>query len=144
MNIHAPIRTWLLDQTDICALLGDWEGDTAVHTRRPVPAKTGTPFVLIPSTNAAAGSRDGLTSPRPIIIRDLFVYGLLNDDLRNVDKAAEMISTRLHRNRFALSIEGWRVIDIDANRPIPAPSDSDDSVGRLISLRITLQPKPLA
>lgn len=139
MNIHTPIREWLLTQGDICALLGEWEDVPAIHTRRPVPADTGTPFVIAPSTNAAAGNMDGLTTDRPILIRDLVIYGVKDADYRAVDTAAEMIADRLHRNRFALAIEGWKVIDIEANRPIPAPADGNKDVGRLVSLRIRLQ-----
>lgn len=137
--ISAAIRASILADPAIVDLLGVWKGEASIHTRRPVPKDAPYPLVLAPSTNAGATNEDGLVSRRPLLVRDVFVYGLQPTDLRTVDAAAELISARFHRKRFALTIPGYHVVDIIADRPRPAPVDNDSQVGRLVQLQLRLK-----
>ena len=139
MNLHAPIRTFLLGESDITEKLGTWENEPAIHTRRPVPQETGAPFIIVASDNAGAANQDGLMSDRPVLIRDIAVYGPQPEAYRDVEAVAELIADRMHRNRFAFVVPGWHIMDVVAARPISAPTDTDKQVGRLVSLTIRLQ-----
>lgn len=137
--ISAAIRSSLLGNAAIVDFLGVWKGAASIHTRRPVPKDAPYPLILASSTNAGATNEDGLISRRPLLVRDVFVYGVQPTDLREVDAVAEMISAHFHRKRFALSIPGYHVLDIIADRPRPAPVDNDSQVGRLIQLQLRLK-----
>lgn len=137
--LPAAIRTAIVENEGIAALLGKWKGEPSVHTRRPAPEGAEYPMVIIPSENAAASDQDGLTSRRPVLIRDVLVYGKNPADYREVDDAAELIFLLFHRQKWSLSIEGYSVVDIVARRPTIAPTSDDKRVGRLIPLTIRLQ-----
>lgn len=137
--LPAALRTAIKESEPITALLAKWKGEPSIHTRQPVPEGAKYPMVVIPSQNAAASDQDALVSRRPVLIRDVLVYGDNLESTRQVDEVAELIFLLLHRQKFALSIEGYRVIDIVARRATAAPTSDEKKVGRLIPLTIRLQ-----
>lgn len=139
LALPAALRTAIIENEPIVALLGRWKREPSVHTRRPAPEGADYPMVIIPPENAAASDQDGLRSKRPVLQRDVLVYGDNLGSTREVDEAADLIFALLHRQKWALSIEGFRVIDIVARRPSAAPTSDEKKVGRVIPLTIRLQ-----
>lgn len=137
--ISKAIRAALLDVPGIADPLALYKGTPGVFTRRPVPADAKYPMIVTPSFNAGATNEDGLISRRPVVVRDVLVYGLQPGDYRVVDTIANLISPLFHRNRFALAIEGYQVVDIVADKPRVAPVDNDKQVGRLVQLQLRLK-----
>jgi hypothetical protein len=137
--LPAAIRSAIIASPPIVALLGLYEREPSVHTRRPAPEGAAYPMVIIPSENAAASDQDALRSKRPVLQRDVLIFGQNPKDYREVDEAAELIFTLFHRQRFAISVPGYHVIDIVARRPMAAPTSDEKRVGRLVPLTIRLQ-----
>jgi hypothetical protein len=137
--LPAAIRSAIIANAPIVALLGEYENAASVHTRRPAPQGAAYPMVIIPSENAAASDEDALRTQRPVLQRDVLVYGENPKHYREVDEAAELIFQLFHRQRFAISVPGWHVIDIVARRPMAAPTSDEKRVGRMVPLTIRLQ-----
>lgn len=137
--LPAAFRTALIANAPLAALLASYKGQPAVFTRRPVPSDAKYPLVIVPSENAASSDQDGLRSKRPVLQRDVLVYGDNLDSLRQVDEAAELIFLQFHRQKWSLQIEGFRVIDIVARRPLQAPASDAKKVGRVVPMTLRLQ-----
>lgn len=142
--ISKAIRASLLTVPGIADPLAKFKDAPGIFTRRPVPAAAEYPMIVTPSFNAGATNEDGLRSRRPVLVRDVLVYGRQPDDYRTVDAIAVLISEHFHRNRFALTIEGYQVVDIVADMPRAAPTDNDKQVGRLVQLQLRLKTLPVA
>ena len=65
--------------------------------------------------------------------------GSAQDDTRKVEQAADLSRELLHRQRFAVQVAGFSVIEILAGGPVPGPTDDDNEVARIVSLRIRLR-----
>lgn len=141
--ISKAIRASLIGIPGIADPLARYKDAPGIFTRRPVPAAAEYPMIVTPSFNAGATNEDGLRSRRPVLVRDVIVYGLQPGDYRVVDTVAGLISQHFHRNRFALSIEGYQVVDIVADMPRAAPTDNDKQVGRLVQLQLRLKTLPV-
>lgn len=134
------LRTSILDDEALVDGLGGYEGEPAVHTKVPVPIESGYPMIVIPPATVVSDG-DGLGASRPVAVRDLFVYGQQPDHFRLVETLGYMLRRKFHRDRFAFTVEGYRVIAVTAQGPVPAPVDDDMTVGRRVGLTIQLQPE---
>jgi hypothetical protein len=144
LDLGPAIRSALIDETEISSHLALCEGEPGVFTRRPVPAEAEYPMVIV-NDPAALGDEDGVNSDRPVWMGDVAFYGRVaapgspEDQTRIVQQIALRARLLFHRQRFALQVEGFHVIDIRASGPVPGPVDDDKEVGRVVSLIIRLR-----
>jgi hypothetical protein len=121
-----------------------WGGQPAVFTRVPVP-KDAPARIAIVMPEAAVSDSDGLTSPRPIVQRDVAVYGRkgepgsAEDQTRAVEADGYALRDHFHRKKFSVRPVGFSVIDVQARGPIVAPADDDETIGRIVSLVVRLR-----
>jgi hypothetical protein len=144
LDLGPAIREALLAATQIAAHLSVYDGSPAVFTRRPVPSEADYPLIIV-NDPVAITDEDGLTSDRPLWgPGDIAIYGrkatpgTVEDHTRLVQQLG--IRTRLlfHRQKWALQVGGFHVIDIRASGPVPAPVDDDKTIGRIVSLLVRL------
>lgn len=136
--LSAPIRTALVNDAIIAGLVGEWENEPAVFTRSPVPGDVPFPMIMVPF-DAAYVNVGALNSERPNVTRDIFIYGDQPDHYRAVETIAYRVRDLFDRNRFSISVEGYNIVLITATGPIPAPTDDEKSVGRVVTLNILAQ-----
>ena len=138
-DLAAPIRSALLGEPAITNELAAYSGSYPVFTRRPAPADAPYPMILV-SPDITVTDEDGVNDLRPVIERDVAVYGRndTSEHYRAVETIARAIRTLFHRQWRALTVSGWGVVSITAAGPIPAPTDDEQTVGRLVILTIRL------
>lgn len=143
IDLSEPLRTALVGASVITSQLTAYKGSFPVFTRRPVDPAAPYPLIVI-SPNISKTDEDGLTDQRPIIVRDIAVYGL-NDTAakyNTVVSLADAVHDLFHSQRQSITVTGgWNVVDIRATGPIPAPVDDDMTVARLVSLTVRLAKK---
>lgn len=135
-----------ISEAELAEKLGKWHSEPSIHTRRPIPQDATYPAAAI-SANVSRGDQDGLTSLRPVIARDITIYGENRpstgigdeDQVRLVEEIADDVHALFHRKKFSIVVDGHHVIDIVAAGPIPAPTDDVNKIGRVIMLTIRLQ-----
>lgn len=138
LNLAAPFRTAIIGNTAIAPSLGIYENEPAVFTRRPVPDGAPYPMIVV-NPDASIGDMDGLKVRLPIVTRDIIVYGLQPDDYRVVEDIGYALRDQFHRQKWALVVPGFSVIDIVITGPYPAPTDNENEVARMISARVRLE-----
>lgn len=138
LNLAGPIRIAMLAEPSIAGLLSIFRGEPAIATRRPLPAGMGRPCIAV-SPDVTVTDEDALNSPRPVVVRDIIAYGDQPDDYRVIEDLGYAMRDFFHRNRFSIVPDGYAVIDIVARGPFPAPTDSEKTVARMVSLTIRLQ-----
>jgi hypothetical protein len=94
--------------------------------------------MIVINSDTTIGNEDGLVSRRPIIVRDLVVYGQQDDQYRVVEELAYYLRQKFHRQKRALTVSGYHVIDIVATGPNPAPTDDWNHIARAVTLTIRL------
>lgn len=143
LDLAPAIRTAVIE-APFAGDLALYHGEPAVFTRRPVPPDAERPFVLV-NPPAAISDMDALASDRPLIMRDVLIYGwkgapgAADDQTRVVEQIGFEIRDLFHRQKFGLRPDGFSVIDIRATGPIPAPADDEVAIGRVVSLTIRLR-----
>lgn len=138
LDLAPALRDSVIDAIAISSQLGDYKGEPSVHTRRPAPAGATYPMVMI-SPDVGVTDGDGLNSDRPIVVKDVAVYGKQPGDYRTVEALGYALRDHFHRNRRSIVPDGYSVIDVQARGPVPAPTDDDKTVGRAVSLTIRLR-----
>lgn len=146
LNLATPLRDAVMGLTDITDLLGTYAGEPSIFTRRPVPGEGTYPMVVI-SPDIALTDQDALINFRPVIMRDLAIYGQTiretselgqQDDYRSIETIGYALREAFHRHREMVSVPDYNVIDIIASGPIPAPTGDDRLLGRVVTLTIRL------
>lgn len=139
MELAEPIRTAIVGNAGITTNLPSYLGSFTVFTRRPVPADALYPMIVI-SSGLQMGEADGLTDQRPMHVRDVIVYGSNEEavNYRLVETLAESVKDLFHRLWRSITVPGWKVVEIVASGPAPAPTDDEQTVGRMVELAITL------
>lgn len=137
LNLAAPIIAAISAESSIVALLGTYNNAPSIHTRRPVPADAEFPLIAI-SPDITITDEDGVNDDRPVVRRDVAVYGDAIGHYRIVEDVGYMLRTMFHRQRDALTVTGYDVVDIRASGPMIAPASDDTMVGRLVTLTIRL------
>lgn len=142
VDILPDLRSRILDEAAIADQLETWNGYPAVFTRRPVP-DCGYPLIIINQpTNAV--DFDALNASRLELGIPIVAYGQKgpagseNDQTREIDAMGWNLRTLFHRQKFDIESDDYRIIDVRATGPIPAPTDDDVTVARAVSLRIRL------
>jgi hypothetical protein len=139
LNLAAPLRTALMASAPIIALIKTFEGEPAVFTRRPLPGEVEFPALAI-GPDVGIVDRDGLTSRRPLVMRDVTAFGDQPRDYRDVEQLGYLIRELFHRNPGALTVPGHQVVQIIASGPYPAPvSDDASMVARMVGLAVQLR-----
>ena len=141
LDLAPAIRTALIGEPTISGLLSEFRGEPAVFTRRPTPSGATVPMIVV-SEDIALGDVDALISRRPVVMRDIIVYGHNDSDYRVVESMGYAIRELFHRERDSLILSTHYIIDITASGPRKAPSDDSEFVGRVISLTIRLGELP--
>lgn len=147
LDLGPPIRAALIAAATVGDRLAQYQGEPAVFTRRPVPADAQDPMVIV-NPDTAITDEDGLTSERPVVLRDIAIYGRKgapgdpSDQTRLVESLGYSVRALFHRQKFSVQPEGYSVIGITAAGPFVAPVDDDVTVGRLVSLTIRLRRNP--
>jgi hypothetical protein len=139
LDITQPIRDAVV--AAMGSSLPVYNGSPPVFTRRPVPSKAPYPMIVI-SSDVSLTENDGIDDERPIVIRDVAVYGV-NDvagNYREVEDIAYAVRHLFHRQRESLDLSAstYKVIDIQASGPRMAPTDDQQTVGRLVELTVRL------
>ena len=141
-DVAPGIRTAILANSTITDLLSTYSGAASVHTRVPVPTGVSLPHVVV-GPDVAISDFDGLRSDRPLIVRDVFVYGAAGssrqDDYRNVEIIARELRSMFHRVKDSLTVDNYDVVSVEASGPTPAPSNDEEIVGRVVTLTIRLR-----
>lgn len=138
-DLSIPLRTALVGHSPITALLPAYKGSFTVFTRRPAPSDATYPIIMV-SPDISSTEEDGINDFRPIQERDITVYGK-NDNAANyrtVEQIGYLIRELFHAQRRSITVSGWGVVAINARGPIPAPTDDDATVARMVSLTIQL------
>ena len=138
-DIGIPLRDALLAAPAVTGQLAAYKGSFPIFTRRPVDPAAPYPLIVV-SPDITKTDVDGINDQRPVIERDISVYGE-NDvpvKYRTVETIARAVHDLFHRNRHAIAVSGWAVVSITATGPIPAPVDDDKTVARVVSLTVML------
>ena len=138
LDFAPAIYAAITGDATITGLLSEYNTNPAVFTRRPIPADAVYPYILI-NPDASVTDLDSLNSDRPVIIRDIAVYGQQPDDYRSIEQVGYLLRDLFHRNRFSLTNADYNIVLITASGPNVAPVDDDHTVGRMVSLRIQLE-----
>ena len=140
LDLGPAIRTAILADATIVALLSTYLGEAAVFTRRPVPTGTTYPLVVI-SDDVSVTDRDALVSRRPVVIRDVLVYGNKPAQYRVVEQIAYLLRELFHRQKGSLTNADYDIIEVQVFGPRTAPTSDDEIIGRLVSLTISTRRK---
>lgn len=141
LNLGAPIRTALLADAGITALLSTWQTAAAVFTRRPTPTAVVRPLIVV-SEDISITDADALRSDRPIVIRDILIYGDQPDHFRDIETLGYLVRDLFHRNKGSVISTTYDIIDIRASGPRAAPTSDAEVVGRMVSLTFIMRKKP--
>lgn len=144
-DLARPLLNALLANASIVEDLPAFNNTVPIFTRRPPPVGAPYPMILI-SSDIAKQNKDGYDDLRPLITRDVAVYGLNNqggdsssDHYRLVEDLALRVFALFHRDHMVLvPPDGWVLVDIESIGPIPAPADDDMYVGRIVTLHVQL------
>lgn len=141
-DVSAPIRAALLAEATVIANLSAYAGSYPVFTRRPVPPDAPERVIMV-SPDVSVDDADGIDDQRPRLVRDITIYGLNKNvtEYRVVETLARAVRDLFHRNRHAITVTDWAVVDIVTRGPMPAPVDDDSEVARLVTLTIQLAKK---
>lgn len=144
LDLLPALRDAVIGIPGIPELISAWHDEPSVFTRRPVPGDAADPMIIINEPTSIIDA-DGLTSDRPIASHDIAVYGNKGapgsdqDQTRQVEAAAYLLRQHFHRNRFSVQPSGFSVIGVRVMGPVRAPDDDDSTVGRLVSVVISLR-----
>lgn len=138
-DLAAPIRSAIIANSAITSFLSAYKSSFPVFTRRPAPTDVDYPIIMV-SPDVSISDQDGLTDYRPIQQRDVTVYGQnnTNQKYRAVEALAYHIRQMFHSQWQAITVPDWKVVDINCLGPIPAPTDDDKTIARVVSLTIQL------
>ena len=137
LEILAPLRTAILADAYITSRLGEYQDTASVHTRRPVPPDAEYPMITV-GPIVGRGDEDGINYWKPVVMLDLIAYGVQDEDYRVVEQIADRLYQLFHRQRTAITVDNYSVVDLRCSGPVPAPADDESRVGRRVSLAARL------
>jgi len=141
VDLSEPIRNAIIASSEITSLLEPYAGSYPVFTHRPVPADSPR-IVIVISQDIASDDQDGLNDFRPVIIRDIIVFGQNEpaDRFRKVQQIARYIHSLFHHKRYSINVPGWITVLVQATGPISLPQD-DQTVAEVVTVQVTLARK---
>ena len=137
LDLAPALYAAVASNVGVASQLGIYNGEPAIFTRRPIPEASTYPLVAI-SPDVTIGDEDGTNYDSPTVVRDVTVYGLGEVQYRAVETLAYLLRTQFHRQRDSITVTGWNVVSIIASGPRSAPTDDDQTIGRVITLTIKL------
>ncbi len=139
VDLAVPLRTAVIGHAPVTAKLSAYKGSWPVFTRRPAPADATPPYVMV-SPDISSTNQDGINDERPVLVRDISVYGMNDTPAKyvTVEEIGYLLHHLFHSQRLSITVPGWHVIQITSRGPIPVPADDDKMVGRMVSLTIEL------
>src|SRR5437764_1427899 len=102
-DLAQPILFALLHNAQVVSRLPNYVDSKTIFTRRPPPTDAPYPMILI-SHDIAKQNLDGISDLRPMITRDIAVYGFNDGSInyRTVEALANIVFGQFHRRRAAL------------------------------------------
>jgi hypothetical protein len=139
VDLAIPLRDALIGNAGITALLPAYMSSFPVFTRRPPPTDAAYPMIIV-SQSIMATDEDGINDLRPVITRDIAVYGSNEEaaKYRTVEQIAFLVFHLFHRKPSSISVDGYKVVQIRASGPVAAPSDDLNYVGRVVPVTVHL------
>lgn len=138
LDLKPCVRAALIAEPSVAGLLSEWVGEPSVHTILPLPADATGRIARI--AQMVPGDADKLVARTAIVVVDVFLYGDNPADYRDVDLCGYNVRELFHRQRGSITPPaGTRIVEIIARGPMPAPTDDETRVGRLVTLTIKLQ-----
>lgn len=138
LDVLNPILDTIQSNTSITNDIADWKDTKSIHTRIPIPSKAPYPLITIGPV-VSKTDIDGINDFRPVVIVDIAAFGEQEREFRLINLVAEKIHQLFHRQKSALIVDGYSVIEIIATGPIPAIGEDESYIGRRVSLTITLK-----
>lgn len=140
IDLSEPFRDALVGAAVITGSLPAYLDSYPVFTRTPVPDDAPYPMIVVHPQLPGADA-DGISDRRPVLVRDVAVYGL-NDTAahyREVETLANSVWSLFDRQRDSIAAPaGWVVVDVQAREPRPGPVDNDDEVARRVEVSVRL------
>src|SRR5688572_21099513 len=118
-------------------MLGLWNTNPSIHTRRPPPEGAGYPMV-ISAGDSDIDDDDFTNSDNPILTRDVSVYGNNPDQYRAVESVGYRLRDLFHRRRSSIVVAGWNTVDVTARGPQVGGVDDETHVHRVVTLTVRL------
>lgn len=137
LELLAPVRDAIVGVSYVTTRLGTYQGTASVHTRRPVPPEAKYPMVVV-GPLVSRNDEDGLNYWTPVAVLDLVTYGEQKAHYREVEQVADALYQLFHRQRGAITVDNYSVVDLRCSGPVPAPVDDDSRVGRRVTLTARL------
>lgn len=142
VNLSEPLRTALISSGAITSLLVPYKNSYPIFTRRPVPDDAPDIGIII-SSDIITDEQDGINDFRPIITRDIIIYGpndIPADKYRRVEQLSFEVRNLFHNKSDVITVPGWTVVLITVNGPLPIYRE-DQSVLTAVTLAIRLAKK---
>lgn len=139
LELNKPLFTAMEANSALTSELATYTGKgvtkPAIFMQDPAPKDAVLPYIV---AGSIPGDRPDDTKNcfGREVFRDIRIYTKGDGDTELVEQLAETIRAMFHRNRTALSIDGFAVNGISASGPVSA--DGLDVYGRIITLRINL------
>lgn len=135
IDLQPNIRSFLLSDPSISALLPNYSGSKAIFSRMPVPTDVSYPLIII-SPIVTDVERDYVNKERRVLSYDIWVYGS-NDtsaNYRKVEELAFLVARKMHRlDKTSFSMpSNASLIQVTALGPLPAKVDDQTKTGRAI------------
>ena len=137
MDLSTAFYSALSADDTVTGYVATYGSYPCIFTRVPVPSDAPYPMLVV-MPPASVQDFDFLTNKKLSITQDLMVYGEQDPDYRDVESLAWYLRDLFARNKFAISITDWSVMDIQVSGPTPAPVSDEQHVARRVELTITL------
>lgn len=136
LDLAGPFRTSIISSSSIVNLLGEFNSQPCVFTSRPVPDSVQFPLIMV-GPDVTLLDQDGVDDDRPVVQRDIAVYGEALKHYRAVEEVGYLLRQLFHRTHNLEPI-GYNLVQMQVLGPRIAPVDDDATVGRLISVTVSL------
>ena len=138
-DISVALRNAIINDPIIAPLLSTYRNSPAMFLRHPAPTGATFPYILSGSDTTVTDD-DFIADEKPVIIRQISVYGEQKAHFRVVEQIARRLRVLFHRNPNSISIDGYHVIQITVQGPVDAPVADDQNTGKAVSLTVRVQP----
>lgn len=122
----------------LTALLGSFKTVPSIFTVRPVPDEATRPVVLAEDVISDLPF-DVINTTGRQVIYDIRIEGRAPENTAGVKAGAELIRNLFHRNT-GFVVPGWKLVSVSAAGPVRAPTNSQQDIGRIVTLTLRLRP----
>lgn len=137
MSISAAFYNRLMEDAELRTMLAQYNGMSAVFTASPVPDDASLPYIITAgqvsdSTEIPVNTKNRTATQ---FIRDIRIYSEQTGSMAQIEKIGERVWSIFHKQ--PLVIDGWKVLEVKAGRPITYPQDG--VYGLYVSVIVTMQ-----